>query len=256
MRLKGNLKRISGNSLGPLGVQNEAIGGASHALNRGQISPKTQATYIATSYHIKVLLKRFHLNCYINQFCSESYMALLLTVGGTVLTDGRKPNFHVCVQLFVIDCFLFSLFFSEQYYEEPKLYTRVLDGFNIGFTAVFLLECILKLIAFKPKVLVIVTVVQSHYKRGGESGESRKERKVGSNRGYLECIPNLEQQICSPGTDLTCVALTRGDNGRNSVGSIIYWKSNKGMDRKGGDEKKGWRRNKDYGKITGQKYHF
>lgn len=38
-----------------------------------------------------------------------------------------------------------------QYYEEPKLYTRVLDGFNIGFTAVFLLECILKLIAFKPK---------------------------------------------------------------------------------------------------------
>ncbi|PFX17210.1 Voltage-dependent calcium channel type D subunit alpha-1 [Stylophora pistillata] len=38
-----------------------------------------------------------------------------------------------------------------QYYQEPKLYTRVLDGFNIGFTAVFLLECILKLIAFKPK---------------------------------------------------------------------------------------------------------
>ena len=67
----------------------------------------------------------------------------------------------------------------------------MLDGFNIGFTAVFLLECILKLIAFKPKVLVIVTVVQSHYKRGGESGESRKERKVGSNRGYLVCIPNL-----------------------------------------------------------------
>ena len=56
--------------------------------------------------------------------------------------------------------------------------------------------------------------------------------------------------------DLTCVALTRGDNGRNSVGSIIFWKSNKGMDRKGGEEKKGWRRNKDYGKITGQKYHF
>ncbi|KAL9960179.1 hypothetical protein ACROYT_G033596 [Oculina patagonica] len=38
-----------------------------------------------------------------------------------------------------------------QYYQEPKLYTRVLDGFNIGFTAVFLLECILKLVAFKPK---------------------------------------------------------------------------------------------------------
>lgn len=38
----------------------------------------------------------------------------------------------------------------------------------------------------------------------------------------------------------------------------MYWKSNKGMDRKGGagEEKKGWRRNKDYGKITGQKYHF
>lgn len=38
-----------------------------------------------------------------------------------------------------------------QYYQEPELYTRVLDGFNIGFTAVFFLECILKLIAFKPK---------------------------------------------------------------------------------------------------------
>lgn len=67
----------------------------------------------------------------------------------------------------------------------------MLDGFNIGFTAVFLLECILKLIAFKPKVLVIATVVQSHYKGGGESGESRTGREAGSNRGYLECIPNL-----------------------------------------------------------------
>ena len=47
----------------------------------------------------------------------------------------------------------------------------MLDGFNIGFTAVFLLECILKLIAFKPKVLVIDTVVHSHYKKvGGERG--------------------------------------------------------------------------------------
>ena len=59
----------------------------------------------------------------------------------------------------MIDCFLVFSPLSQQYYEEPKLYTRVLDGFNIGFTAVFLLECILKLIAFKPKVLVIVTVV-------------------------------------------------------------------------------------------------
>ena len=65
----------------------------------------------------------------------------------------------------------------------------MLDGFNIGFTAVFLLECILKLIAFKPKV--IDAVVQSHYKGGGGSGESMKGRKVGSNRGYLGCIPNL-----------------------------------------------------------------
>ena len=73
----------------------------------------------------------------------------------------------------------------------------MLDGFNIGFTAVFLLECILKLIAFKPKVLVIDTVVHSHYKkvggggRGVGSGESRKGRKGGRNRGYLECILNL-----------------------------------------------------------------
>ena len=48
----------------------------------------------------------------------------------------------------------------------------MLDGFNIGFTAVFLLECILKLIAFKPKVRVIDTVVHSHYKaEGGEGGD-------------------------------------------------------------------------------------
>ncbi|XP_028397956.1 voltage-dependent L-type calcium channel subunit alpha-1D-like [Dendronephthya gigantea] len=40
---------------------------------------------------------------------------------------------------------------AMQHYEEPIIYTRVLDGFNIGFTAVFLLECILKLIAFRPK---------------------------------------------------------------------------------------------------------
>ena len=53
------------------------------------------------------------------------------------------------------------------------------------------LECILKLIAFKPKVRVIATVVQSHYKGGGESGESMKGQKVGSRRGYLECILNL-----------------------------------------------------------------
>ena len=47
---------------------------------------------------------------------------------------------------YICTCFLY------QYYQEPKLYTRVLDGFNIGFTAVFFLECILKLVAFKPKV--------------------------------------------------------------------------------------------------------
>ena len=86
----------------------------------------------------------------------------------------------------------------------------MLDGFNIGFTAVFLLECILKLIAFKPKVRVIDTVVHSHYKAGvGEGGGG---------------------EICRPGTDSTCVALTRGVmkgemegwvDRRNSVGSII-----------------------------------
>ncbi|XP_048579316.1 muscle calcium channel subunit alpha-1 isoform X2 [Nematostella vectensis] len=44
-----------------------------------------------------------------------------------------------------------TILLMMQYYNEPKLYTRVLDGFNIGFTSVFLLECILKLFAFKPK---------------------------------------------------------------------------------------------------------
>jgi hypothetical protein len=44
------------------------------------------------------------------------------------------------------------------------MYTRVLDGFNIGFTAVFLLECILKLIAFRPKVNYIYHKVLSNKK--------------------------------------------------------------------------------------------
>ena len=64
-------------------------------------------------------------------------------------------------------CLTRSYFFCVslyKYYQEPKLYTRVLDGFNIGFTAVFLLECILKLIAFKPKVRQTYYVVCSPHK--------------------------------------------------------------------------------------------
>jgi len=44
-----------------------------------------------------------------------------------------------------------TIVLAAQYYGASKLYTSVLDGFNIGFTAVFLLECILKLIAFNYK---------------------------------------------------------------------------------------------------------
>ena len=32
-----------------------------------------------------------------------------------------------------------------------QAYTQVLDGFNMGFTVVFLCECVLKLIAFRPR---------------------------------------------------------------------------------------------------------
>lgn len=42
----------------------------------------------------------------------------------------------------------------------------------------FLLECILKLIAFKPKVRVIATVVQSHYKKVGGGGERGGEWRI------------------------------------------------------------------------------
>ena len=42
--------------------------------------------------------------------------------------------------------------FYFQYYKAPKTYETVLDGFNIGFTMVFLLECILKLLALRPRV--------------------------------------------------------------------------------------------------------
>lgn len=58
----------------------------------------------------------------------------------------------------------------------------MLDGFNIGFTAVFLLECILKLIAFKPKVLVIDTVVHSHYEKVGGGGEGWGVENQGRDR--------------------------------------------------------------------------
>ncbi|XP_066912648.1 muscle calcium channel subunit alpha-1-like [Clytia hemisphaerica] len=40
---------------------------------------------------------------------------------------------------------------GAQYYNAPKTYETVLDGFNIGFTMVFLLECILKLLALRPR---------------------------------------------------------------------------------------------------------
>ncbi|XP_065066624.1 voltage-dependent L-type calcium channel subunit alpha-1D-like isoform X2 [Rhopilema esculentum] len=40
---------------------------------------------------------------------------------------------------------------AAQYHNSFDLYNKVLDGFNIGFTAVFLLECVLKLIAFNYK---------------------------------------------------------------------------------------------------------
>ena len=93
--LKGNLKRISGNSLSPLRAQNKHISAASHALNRGEITPKTQATYTASSYLIKVLLKGFHVNCYTNEFCSKSYMAPLLTH----VAAAQKRSYQWCVSL-------------------------------------------------------------------------------------------------------------------------------------------------------------
>lgn len=57
----------------------------------------------------------------------------------------------------------------------------MLDGFNIGFTAVFLLECILKLIAFKPKVRVIDAGFRAITK-----GEGRVENQ--GREGRLEVI--------------------------------------------------------------------
>nr|AAC63050.1 voltage-gated calcium channel alpha-1 subunit [Cyanea capillata] len=44
-----------------------------------------------------------------------------------------------------------TIVLAAQYHNASKLYERVLDGFNIGFTAVFLLECVLKLMAFNAK---------------------------------------------------------------------------------------------------------
>ena len=38
-----------------------------------------------------------------------------------------------------------------QHWGMSELTSEVLDGFNVGFTVVFLCECILKLLAFQPR---------------------------------------------------------------------------------------------------------
>lgn len=44
-----------------------------------------------------------------------------------------------------------TVILGAQYYNMPQPYMYVLDGFNIGFTLVFLFECLLKLVAFRLK---------------------------------------------------------------------------------------------------------
>lgn len=44
-----------------------------------------------------------------------------------------------------------TIVLGAQFYRAPQTYGTVLDGFNIGFTMVFLLECILKLLALRPR---------------------------------------------------------------------------------------------------------
>eukprot|EP00794_Sanderia_malayensis_P006217 gene6217-6933_t len=44
-----------------------------------------------------------------------------------------------------------TIVLAAQYHQAGSLYKSILDGFNIGFTAVFLLECVLKLMAFNAK---------------------------------------------------------------------------------------------------------
>lgn len=44
-----------------------------------------------------------------------------------------------------------TIVLGAQYWGQPEMYQRILDGFNVGFTMVFLLECVLKLLAFFPK---------------------------------------------------------------------------------------------------------
>ena len=44
-----------------------------------------------------------------------------------------------------------TIILGAQYYNMQTPYTYVLDGFNIGFTLVFLFECLLKLVAFRLK---------------------------------------------------------------------------------------------------------
>ena len=47
-----------------------------------------------------------------------------------------------------------TLSLALKFYDQPKVYTEVLDALNIMFTVFFTLEFILKLGAFKFKVIV------------------------------------------------------------------------------------------------------
>ena len=61
----------------------------------------------------------------------------------------------LCEYTVFVAIMLNTLSLAMKYYEQPKVYTEVLDALNIIFTVFFTLEFVLKLGAFKFKVIVI-----------------------------------------------------------------------------------------------------
>lgn len=53
--------------------------------------------------------------------------------------------------------------FCPQFYGAPELYESMLKYLNIVFTALFTLECILKIIAFGPLVRPYVSDISKHF---------------------------------------------------------------------------------------------
>ena len=63
----------------------------------------------------------------------------------------------MCEYVVFIAILLNTVSLAMKFYQQPKMYTEVLDALNIIFTAFFTLEFILKFAAFRFKVMYLNT---------------------------------------------------------------------------------------------------